>query len=300
MEKEKQMEFNNFYERPFEEVDDGYIDDRGFYTTSNGSFWDEEHNYFNNLGFDKYGGSYDKYGVYHPGEDYDEKLGMYNDQKDLFSHIDNIDENEINNDFISKLKEQGEEDLKNIEKYGLPKEESEEDDDNNDFCENDLKEAYEEVMKKEDPQKHNDINKSNNYIKNSNSNNNEIKKEVKGKSFEFKVGSRPIRLFGNFLARLGSKHVGLLIGEDFFEFGANANSNKDKTYERYNFSSRKTEFNWDWNEYGDKLTGITSVSPDELESEIKNSREWIPGTFDDITHNCHDFVDFMFKKNWMQ
>ena len=147
-------------------------------------------------------------------------------------------------------------------------------------------------MKNKDSSKQNDINKSNDYIENSNSNNNEIKKEVKGKSFEFKVGSRPIQIFGNFLTRLGSRYIGLLIGEDFFEFGANANSNKDKTYERYNFSSIKTDFIWNWNKYGDKLTGITSVSPEELESEIINSREWIPGTYDDISHNCHDFVDF--------
>ena len=43
-------------------------------------------------------------------------------------------------------------------------------------------------MKNKDSSKQNDINKSNDYIENSNSNNNEIKKEVKGKSFEFKVG----------------------------------------------------------------------------------------------------------------
>ena len=73
-----------FYNRPFEEVEDGFIDDRGFYTTPNGSFWDDDQNYFNHLGFDKYGGSYDKYGIYQPGVGYDEKTGLYNDQKDLF------------------------------------------------------------------------------------------------------------------------------------------------------------------------------------------------------------------------
>ena len=46
-----------FCDRPFEEVEDGYIDDRGFYTSPNGSFWDDDHTYFNHLGFDRHGGS---------------------------------------------------------------------------------------------------------------------------------------------------------------------------------------------------------------------------------------------------
>ena len=44
-----------FCDRPFEEVEDGYIDDRGFYTTPNGSFWDDEHTYFNHLNFNRHG-----------------------------------------------------------------------------------------------------------------------------------------------------------------------------------------------------------------------------------------------------
>ena len=72
-----------FYDKSFQEIEGGYIDDRGFYTTQNGSFWDEDHNYFNHLGFDSHGGMYDKYGVYIPGPDYDDDNELYKDQKDF-------------------------------------------------------------------------------------------------------------------------------------------------------------------------------------------------------------------------
>lgn len=66
-----------FSDRPFEEVEEGYIDDRGFYISPNGCFWDDAHIYFNHLGYDKHGDSYDQYGIYHPGPNYDEKTGLY-------------------------------------------------------------------------------------------------------------------------------------------------------------------------------------------------------------------------------
>ena len=139
-----------FCERPFEEVEDGYYDDRGFYTTPNGSFWDDEQTYFNHLGFDRHGGTYDKYGIYQPGPNYDEKLGLYQDQKDLFSSEKNISGNEFVNHSISKLREQEKKDEKTIKKYEQPVEESEEDDEddksNVTFDEEDIKEAYNDVM----------------------------------------------------------------------------------------------------------------------------------------------------------
>ena len=142
-----------FYDRPFEEVEDGYIDDRGFYTTPNGSFWDEDHTYFNHLGFDKHGGSYDKYGLYQPGPGYDEKTGLYNDQKELLSSNELADTKKILELTISKLKEQGKKDEKIIEKYELPVEDSEESDDedksNITYDENEIKEAYENIMENE-------------------------------------------------------------------------------------------------------------------------------------------------------
>ena len=140
-----------FCDRPYEEVEDGYIDDRGFYTTPNGSFWDEDHTYFNHLGFDKHGGSYDKYGVYQPGPDYDEKTGLYKDQKDLITPQEIADTTKMLELTISKLKEQGKKDEKTIKEYEQPVEDSEESDyeENNTYDENQMKEAYENVMQNE-------------------------------------------------------------------------------------------------------------------------------------------------------
>ena len=140
-----------FCERSYEEVEDGYIDDRGFYTTPNGSFWDDDKTYFNHLGFDRHGGSYDKYGIYIPGPEYDEKTGLYKDQKDLFNIGQNIDENKIIGASISKLREQEKRDEKTIKKYEELVEESEEDDDKSNitFDEEDFKEAYNDVMELE-------------------------------------------------------------------------------------------------------------------------------------------------------
>ena len=141
-----------FCDRPYEEVEDGFVDDRGFYTTPNGSFWDDDHTYFNHLGFDRHGGSYDKYGIYQPGPDYDEKTGLYKDQKELLTPSENIDTNKILELSISKLKEQEKKDERTIKKYEQPIEESEESDDdksNITYDENDFKEAYENVMENE-------------------------------------------------------------------------------------------------------------------------------------------------------
>ena len=145
---------NAFCDRPYEEVEDGYIDDRGFYTTPNGSFWDDEHTYFNHLGFDRHGGSYDKYGVYHPGAGYDEATGLYNDQKEFITGNE-IKEAEKNVELsISKLKEQELKDEKTIRKYEKLEEESEDSDEEGDnsnvtYDEDEIKEAYDFVMENE-------------------------------------------------------------------------------------------------------------------------------------------------------
>ena len=142
-----------FCDRPYEEVEDGFIDDRGFYTTPNGSFWDDEHTYFNHLGFDRHGGSYDKYGVYHPGAGYDEATGLYNDQKEFITGNE-IKEAEKNVELsISKLKEQELKDEKTIRKYEKLEEESEDSDDEDNsnvtYDEDEIKEAYDFVMENE-------------------------------------------------------------------------------------------------------------------------------------------------------
>ena len=154
-----------FCDRPFEEVEDGYIDDRGFYTTPNGSFWDDEHTYFNHLGFDRFGGSYDKYGIYHPGTGYDEKTGLYNEQKEFITG--DLKEAEKNIEMsISKLKDQERNDEITMKKFEKLEEESEDSDDeksNVTFDDNDIKEAYDCVMENE--------NKNDNIMKNNINNN---------------------------------------------------------------------------------------------------------------------------------
>ena len=70
----------HFFEREFEEVEDGYYDERGFYTTPNGSFWDDDYVFFNHQGYDIHGGSYDKYGIYLPGPGWNEEYNCYEDE----------------------------------------------------------------------------------------------------------------------------------------------------------------------------------------------------------------------------
>lgn len=69
-----------FLDRSFEEVEGGYYDGNGCYRTPNGSFWDENGIYFNCLGKDKNGGTYDEFGVYNPGEDWNEEFNCYNNE----------------------------------------------------------------------------------------------------------------------------------------------------------------------------------------------------------------------------
>ena len=165
---------NLFCDRSFEEVEDGYIDDRGFYTTPNGSFWDDDHNYFNHFGFDRFGGRYDQYGIYHPGNGYDENTGLYKEQKEFITG--DLKEAEKNIGMsISKLKDQEKNDEITIKKYEKLEEESE-DSDNEDksnitFDENDIKEAYDCVMENENNNKNN-VNNMNNNTNKININNN--------------------------------------------------------------------------------------------------------------------------------
>ena len=166
---ESDFKENLFCDRSFEEVEDGYIDDRGFYTTPNGSFWDDDHNYFNHFGFDRFGGRYDQYGIYHPGNGYDENTGLYKEQKEFITG--DLKEAEKNIGMsISKLKDQEKNDEITIKKYEKLEEESE-DSDNEDksnitFDENDIKEAYDCVMENEN----NNMNIMNNNINQINNN----------------------------------------------------------------------------------------------------------------------------------
>ena len=154
-----------FYDRPFETVEDGYIDDRGFYTTPNGSFWDEDHNYFNHLGFDIHGGFYDKYGVYNPGPNYDESTGLYKDQKELYNSKKKLEPSIINNNnihSINKLKDSEKKDNKVIKKYSLPIQisDSYSDSDDEDYIPEELEESesYDEYIDEESSSSNNEDN----------------------------------------------------------------------------------------------------------------------------------------------
>ena len=69
-----------FLERKFNDDLEGEYDDDGFFTTPNGSFWDQDRVYFNREGYDKYGGYYDDNDEYVPGKDWNEEYNCYEDE----------------------------------------------------------------------------------------------------------------------------------------------------------------------------------------------------------------------------
>ena len=154
-ESQNTIEMKPFYDRPFEEEEDGYIDDRGFYTSPNGSFWDDDHNYFNHLGFDKHGGTYDKFGIYHPGPNYNTQTGTYQDEEMNLEKDDKFDQNKIEKNRIFDLQYEEKKDKKTVQKFGdLIESEDESDEDEADksnisYDINDLEEAYGYVMANE-------------------------------------------------------------------------------------------------------------------------------------------------------
>ena len=178
-----------FLERTKEEIEDGYYDDRGFYTTPNGSFWDENETYFNRYGFDKHGGRYDEYGVYLPGENYNYDFNCYEDEIDKKN---NINFNEINENTKKDLIETYE--LNNLivgEIHRLKNNNNEENEEDVDCDENDeeMEKIYNECIeivkkskKKNDNQNESDNNNiktiSNNEIKNNENIN--LNKEIDG------------------------------------------------------------------------------------------------------------------------
>ncbi len=91
---------NTFYERPFEEVDGGYFDGKGFYCTPDGSFWDENGVYFNRLGLDRHGGFYDEFCNYIPGDCWNEEFCCYQDE---ISPIDDNVKELIKNNITDEL-----------------------------------------------------------------------------------------------------------------------------------------------------------------------------------------------------
>lgn len=160
----KQESKEEFFERPFEEMEDGFYDERGFYTTPNGSFWDDDKVYFNHLGFDKHGGSYDKYGVYLPGPNWNEEYNCYDDELDK-----NQDTDIIYSQVLDNLKEELVEDYAKNEKVLKEEakkkagdndgdEDDEQDDLSEELTEEQMKEIFDQAMKKENELKTEDDN----------------------------------------------------------------------------------------------------------------------------------------------
>ena len=80
----------NFKDRSFEEVEGGKFDDKGFYRTPNGSFWDPNEIYFNRKGFDNHGGRWEN-DEYVPGPNWLEEHMCYEDEKDdIMDFFENI------------------------------------------------------------------------------------------------------------------------------------------------------------------------------------------------------------------
>ena len=104
--------------------------------------------------------------------------------------------------------------------------------------------------------------------------------------YRFRVGVKDIgNPIGPFLGSFGLNHACLLLNEDIFEYG----SNPEKSYERHRNIGRDNSY--DWNALS-SLSGKTRVSPDMLETAIKNDGSWYEGHYNVCNHNCHDFVKF--------
>ena len=152
---QNETDLKPFYDRSYEEEEDGYIDERGFYTSPNGSFWDDDHNYFNHFGFDKHGGSYDKFGIYQPGPNYNIETGTYKDEEINLGNNYDIKKMEFKQ--IDELQFEEKKDKKTVQKFAeLIESENESDDDEDEgnksnlsFDINDMEEALGYVLENE-------------------------------------------------------------------------------------------------------------------------------------------------------
>ena len=105
-------------------------------------------------------------------------------------------------------------------------------------------------------------------------------------AYRFRVGTKNLPGVLSLLGYSGFNHACLLLNKDLFEYGANS----DKSYERHKDVGRDDSFNWEL--VGNALNGGTNISPDKLETAIKNNGTWGPGHYNPFNHNCHDFVQF--------
>ena len=82
-----------FIEKIFNDEIEGEYDEEGFFVTPDGSFWDPDGVYFNNEGYDKYGGYYEN-GEYITGKGWDEENYCYKDELNDEDEILSDDEQE--------------------------------------------------------------------------------------------------------------------------------------------------------------------------------------------------------------
>lgn len=89
--------------RPKPNLNEGVLDELGFFKTPNGSFWDPDDEYFNRHGFDIHAGCYSNDLEYIPGPEWLPELGCYPEDKEKYLNMkyEEIDDDMDNNeDFI--------------------------------------------------------------------------------------------------------------------------------------------------------------------------------------------------------
>ena len=112
------------------------------------------------------------------------------------------------------------------------------------------------------------------------------------KTYKFRVGVRDLVSSNKnvpILGLFGANHACLLLNEDIFEYGVL----ETKEYVRHKKVGKIKLFDWD--HLGETLNGISRISPDKLEEEIKKDGNWGPGHYNFVFHNCHHFVIFCLK-----
>lgn len=85
---------NFFVDRSFHESFEGFYDEEDFFHTPEGSFFNQNREYFNRFGFDRYGGRYNDMGVYIPGEGWNSDFQCYEEDMDeeiLKQQVDEIE-----------------------------------------------------------------------------------------------------------------------------------------------------------------------------------------------------------------
>ena len=111
--------------------------------------------------------------------------------------------------------------------------------------------------------------------------------------YKYKVGVRNLDIFKNEKEIKPYNHVCIKLKNDIFEYGVNSEVYDKKEFERHKNVGKVPQF--DWKYLGKQLNGLTEITPDDLEIAIKKDGVWAPGSYNILSHNCHDFVQFCLK-----